>query len=83
MAEPLSSYKKLPGRAAGSVVGTVRLWYRDDHMICVSSAFGYESYQRVYFRDIEALIVRQTERATTLEYPFWCYRRFHGGVGQH
>ncbi len=60
MAESLPSYKKLPGRAASSIVGAERLWYTDDHLMCVFTAFGTESYQRVYFREIEALVLRRT-----------------------
>jgi hypothetical protein len=60
VAENHPTYKKLPGRVAGPVFGITRLWYCPDHLISVSSAFGYENYQRVYFRDVEAFVVRRT-----------------------
>lgn len=60
MAENQVSYKKLPGRAAGFLFGKHRLWYSDDHLISVSSIFASERYQRFYFRDIGAFVVRRT-----------------------
>ena len=60
MAEKQLSYKKLPGRAAGFLFGRHQLWYSDDHLISVSSTYGSERYQRFYFREIGALVVRRT-----------------------
>lgn len=61
MAENQLSYKKLPGRAAGFLLGRHQLWYSDDHLISVSSTYGSERYQRFYFRDIGALVIRRTK----------------------
>ena len=61
MAENQGSYKKLPGRAAGFLFGKHRLWYGEDHLIAVSSAYASEKYQRFYFRDIGAFVVRRTK----------------------
>lgn len=61
MAEQLPTYERLSGGPVGSVVYTVTLWYTHDHLVCVSSAFGYETYQRVYLRDVEAFITKPTK----------------------
>lgn len=52
-------YRPLPGRAAG-VMGVYRLWAAEDHLILVSSMMGSERYQRFFFKDIEAFVIRHT-----------------------
>src|SRR2546422_5012354 len=62
-------YRRLPGRgmrrqgmvSAVRVISTV--WLGKDHLLCIDSTGGYaEDYKRFYFRDIEAIIVRKTDR---------------------
>ncbi len=37
------------------------LWLGTDHLLCVDSTGYTENYKRFYFRDIQAIIIRQTE----------------------
>ncbi|MHA3773053.1 hypothetical protein ACXR0O_16085 [Verrucomicrobiota bacterium sgz303538] len=60
MADQPVKYRKLPGRGAGWF-GVTRIWLGDDHLLSVNSTLGVESYQRFYFREIEALIIRRTK----------------------
>ncbi len=61
-------YTRLPGaglRGAGfstAVAVRSRLWLGKDHLLCVDSMRFAEDYKRFYFRDIQALIIRKTER---------------------
>ncbi len=54
-----TSFRKLPGRAVG-IDGIVRLWLADDYILASHSTFGVERYRRYFFRDIEAVIIRNT-----------------------
>jgi hypothetical protein len=38
------------------------LWLGKDHLLNVDSSFFAEEYKRFYFRDIQAIIIRRTER---------------------
>jgi hypothetical protein len=38
------------------------LWLGEDHLLCVDSTGYTETYKRFYFRDIQAITVRQTRR---------------------
>ena len=39
------------------------LWLAKDHLLCIDSSGGYaEEYKRFYFRDIQAIVLRQTRR---------------------
>ncbi|HEU5395566.1 MAG TPA: hypothetical protein VFV81_00265, partial [Verrucomicrobiae bacterium] len=40
------------------------LWLGPDHLLCVDANGYTENYKRFYFRDIQAIIVRQTQRRT-------------------
>ena len=51
----MPSYKKLPGRS-----GQSRLWLGEDHLLLVTKSGYHESYRRLYFSDIQAIIVRKS-----------------------
>lgn len=53
-------YEKLPGRTS-HVIGVARLWAHPDHLLATRNYFGFESYQRYAFRDIQALFIRRTK----------------------
>lgn len=64
-----SAYRRLPGRgrrtsgfiSLGASVSTI--WLRDDHILVRESVYGLsETYKRFYFRDIQAIVVRRTQR---------------------
>jgi hypothetical protein len=54
-------YKKLPGRAAG-LYRRERLWLGPDHLLAVESNTYQECYQRYYFKDIQAFLIRKTAK---------------------
>ncbi len=59
MAEP--EYKRLTRSCRRNVIGSSgSLWLGKDHVLCVESTGYSEAYKRFYFRDIQALITRQT-----------------------
>jgi hypothetical protein len=51
-------------RSMFSVAFTSRssLWLGDDHLLCVDSNGYSETYKRFYFRDIQAVVIRETDR---------------------
>jgi len=70
-------YKRLSGRGnsfrmSGTAFGRYSLWLADDHILQVCS-YGYsEEYRRFYFRDIQAIVLRQT--------AFWWVATIIGAV---
>lgn len=54
------AYRKLRGMRATGIMHRCRLWLGDDHLLAVSSSFGFERYRRFYFTDIRALVLRRT-----------------------
>jgi len=70
MADAAQDYRRLPGRGVrrdGSWVAVNRsrctVWEGPDHLLAVDSQAGYsEDYKRFYYRDIQALVVRRTDR---------------------
>ncbi len=44
------------------------LWLGKDHVLCVDSSGYTEEYKRFYFRNIQAIIIRRTER-----WKIWAY----------
>lgn len=57
---PEIRYKRLaPSRFA---VKLSSLWLAPDHLLCVNSTGFVESYKRFYFRDIQAVVIRKTQR---------------------
>src|SRR5438270_8932541 len=64
---PEREYKRLTRarpRAKFAVVsaGSSSLWLGKDHLLCIDSSGYTENYKRFYFRDIQALVIRKTER---------------------
>ena len=51
-------------RARFSIISTGNscLWLGPDHLLCIDSNSFNETYKRFYFRDIQALIIRKTDR---------------------
>src|SRR6266550_3445601 len=58
-------YRRLPGREAG-LLSYSRLWLGPDHLLLARTAFFSEEYKRFYFRDIQAVVTRRTERREIL-----------------
>ena len=58
-------YRRLPGRMPSlrlRVNGTSVLWLGDDHLLQVDTVYYTESYKRISFVDIQALLLRETPR---------------------
>ena len=55
-------------RGGFAVVSTCRsnLWLAKDHVLCVETEGYTESYKRFYFRDIQAITLRKTDRGMIL-----------------
>jgi hypothetical protein len=56
------NYRRLPGGRLLSIGTRPSLWLGSDHLLALERTIGSERYRRFYFRDIEAIIVRQTGR---------------------
>ncbi len=54
-------YRRLT-RARARFTGRTSLWLGKDHLLCIDSNGYTESYKRFYFRDIQAIMVRKTDR---------------------
>src|SRR6266699_79289 len=63
------AYQRLPGREAG-FLSYCRLWLGADHLLLARTAFFSEEYKRFYFRDIQAVVTRRTERREILNVIF-------------
>ncbi len=61
MARARTIYRRLPGRAR-KFLGAVTLWMAPDHLLLVEMQAYAESYRRFYFRDIQAIVTRRTDR---------------------
>jgi hypothetical protein len=64
---PEQQYQRLTrgrARSAFAVVSATRssLWLGGDHLLCLDATGYTESYKRFYFRDIQAITLRQTNR---------------------
>ncbi len=60
-----SAYTRLPG-ARRNPFRKDTLWRGPDHLLSVRSYRFSEEYRRYYFKDIQAILVRQTSNATAL-----------------
>ena len=76
MADQPDKYYRLPGRRLSPFVARYSLWLGRDHLLCVSKRGYSESYRRYYYRDVQALIIQQTERGRTLNVAFACLAVF-------
>src|SRR5438876_9263378 len=65
MSRAEKAYRRLPGRQAG-LLSYSRLWLGPDHLLLARTAFFSEEYKRFYFRDIQAVVTRRTERREIL-----------------
>src|SRR4029078_13353826 len=68
---PEKEYKRLTRalpRAKFAVVssGNSSLWLGKDHLLCIDTNGYTENYKRFYFRDIQAFVIRKTDR-----YKWW------------
>jgi len=66
---PEIRYQRLTRARARSVFAVsfqsrVSLWLGPDHLLCVDSSGYGENYKRFYFRDIQAVTIRETKRRT-------------------
>jgi hypothetical protein len=55
-----SIYTRLPG-VRRTLIGNDTLWMANDHLLAVHSNRISEDYQRLYFKDIQALIVEEPD----------------------
>jgi hypothetical protein len=60
-------YRRLPGRIRG-FVRCHSTWIGEDHILLIGGTRFSETYQRVYFRDLQALLIRRKPRFT-MEWP--------------
>ena len=60
-------YRRLPGLGR-QVQSYTRLWLGADHLLWVESTGFSERYKRFYFRDIQAIIIRKTDRGKIMNY---------------
>jgi hypothetical protein len=61
-------YRRLPGRIMG-FVRCPSAWIADDHILLVGGSRFSETYQRVYFRDLQALLIRR-KRRFVMQWPY-------------
>ena len=61
-------YRRLPGRKMG-FFHCPSAWLADDHILLVGGNRFHESYQRVYLRDVQAILVRRKGRFV-MQWPY-------------
>jgi hypothetical protein len=64
-------YRRLSGKTSG-FLSYSRLWLGPDHLLFVRTTFFSEEYKRFYFRDIQAVVMRRTERREILNAVLAC-----------
>lgn len=64
----MTRYRRLPGRIMG-FVRCPSVWMGDDHILVVDGTRFHETYRRVYFRDVQALII-QRKRRFVMQWPY-------------
>ena len=62
-------YKRLPGTGR-KIYGTFSLWLGKDHLLHIERRGYSEYYKRFYFRDIQALILKKTDRMMVWNFIF-------------
>jgi hypothetical protein len=55
------SYRRLPGTRRG-VVARASVWAGPDHILLVEGSRVTETYKRIYFRDVQALLITKRNR---------------------
>ena len=58
---PPPTYRRLPGKKKGFIMGRYTLWRGRDHLLQIYARWGSEDYKRYYFNDIQAIITRKTD----------------------
>lgn len=61
MTDSPAPYRKFPGRGS-HLLSVLTLWEGDTHLLLVTSWPSGESYRRFFFADIQAIILRPTNR---------------------
>lgn len=61
-------YRRLPGRIMG-FVRCPSAWIAEDHILLIGGTRFAETYQRVYFRDLQALVIRRKPRFV-MQWPY-------------
>jgi hypothetical protein len=56
------TYKPLPGAGYFGLLSPTRVYLADDHLLGISRVAYQERYLRFYLADIQAIIVRRTQR---------------------
>jgi hypothetical protein len=54
-------YRRLPGHRRG-LASSATLWWADDHLLVAEVRFWTETYRRIYFRDLQAMVVAEDGR---------------------
>jgi len=63
----------------GGLLSFASLWLADDHVLQISSSWGIqENYQRVYFRDLKAVLVTDSSKRDMLFFGGICSALFFG-----
>src|SRR5882762_7944602 len=62
-------YRRLKGREAG-FLSYSGVWLGPDHLLFARTVLFSEEYKRFYFRDIQAVVTRRTERREILNVIF-------------
>jgi len=70
MTAKISTYRRLPGKKKGFLVGNHTLWRGPDHLLQIYSRLGVEDYKRFYFEDIQAIITRKTDTGKIKNFIF-------------
>jgi hypothetical protein len=66
-----TSYRRLPGRTpwfrfGGISAPSTSLWLGTDHLLKVERSASSENYKRFFYRDIQAIVVEQSSRRSSL-----------------
>ena len=61
MPENSIRYRRLPGTGK-SAVHYIRLYEGPDHLLQITTSGYHETYKRFYYRDIQAVVLRKTDR---------------------
>lgn len=62
--KPKVEYRRLPGKKKAFFRKNT-LWMGDDHVLAVESCYFSERYNRLYFKDFQAITIRQTNSFKT------------------
>jgi hypothetical protein len=66
---PLLSRRRKQGLISVTTTRS-RLWLGSDHLLCVDSIWYSEDYKRFYFRDIQAIVIRRTDKGRIVNAVF-------------